>query len=367
MIVRTAIRIAMILSAGAANLFAQTEASNLKVFGYFQVALGFQKDVQTEREQNSFTLQQLNLFLQKNLSSDWTAFVNFEFVNTYSSFFDWGGFALEEAWINYRRSDQFKLKIGLLTPTFNNLNEIKNRTPLLPYIIRPVVYESSFREIVPTEAFAPARAFVQAYGFIPAGDTKFEYAAYLGNSPNINDNPERGVTGLDTSRTFLLGGRVGVRHNFLRAGFSSTFDKLDFSFAPDTLGIPAIESRSVLRTRLGGDISYHDNKWLLEGEYIRVLYNLDQAEVRIDQTFYYGTLGYHFSERLLVYASYWVAHANVQPIEEEGFQVPTIGMAYNLNDMIILKAQLARVHSEDTNPVIDANYDYSYLAVSVVF
>jgi hypothetical protein len=164
----------LVLSLAPSGVFAQAENAGLNVFGYFQVALGYQKDVQTEREQNSFTLQQLNLFLQKKLTQDWTAFVNFEFVNSYSSFFNWGAFSLEEAWINYQRSDQFKLKLGLLTPAFNNLNELKNRTPLLPYVIRPVVYESSFREIIPTEDFVPARAFMQAYGIIPAGDTKLD-------------------------------------------------------------------------------------------------------------------------------------------------------------------------------------------------
>src|SRR5262245_17023286 len=171
------------------GVFGQTNSPGLKVFGYFQAALGSQKDLQTQREANSFTLQQLNLFLQKDLTADWTAFVNFEFVNSYSSLYNWGAFSLEEAWINYNGSNQFRLKLGLLTPAFNNLNEIKNRTPLLPYIIRPVVYESSFRQTVPTEDFLPARAFAQVYGFIPWAETKFDYAVYLGNSPNINTDP----------------------------------------------------------------------------------------------------------------------------------------------------------------------------------
>ncbi len=356
-----------VLCWGAAGAFGQSNNADLKVFGYFQVALGFQKEVQTQREENSFTLQQLNLFLQKNLTHDWTAFVNFELVNNYSSFSNWGGFSLEEAWINYRRSDQFKLKLGLLTPAFNHLNEIKNRTPLLPYIIRPVVYESSYREIIPTEDFVPARAFVQAHGFIPAGDTKFEYAAYLGNSPNINDNSRRGVTGLDTSRTFLFGSRVGMRHKFFKAGFSTTFDKKDFGAAADTFHVPATELRSTLRIRLGGDLSYHDNRWLLEGEFIHVKYDIDRPEIEVDQTFFYGTLGYYFSERLLAYGSYWVAHADFLPVGEDGFQVPTLGITYNLNDMIILKAQTARVHSEASNREVDENFYYSSLAVSVVF
>ena len=207
---------------GVSAAFAQSDNAGPKVFGYFQASLGFEEDVETSRQSNSFTLQQLNLFLQKDLMPSWTAFINLEFVNSYSSILSWGAFSLEEAWINYRRSDQFKLKLGLLTPAFNNLNEIKNRTPLLPYIIRPIVYESSLREIFAIEDFTPARAFVQAHGFFPAGNTKFDYAAYLGNSPSVNNDPYHGPTGLDTSRTFLLGSRVGIRHKFFKAGISTT-------------------------------------------------------------------------------------------------------------------------------------------------
>jgi hypothetical protein len=357
----------LVLSLAPSGVFAQAENANLNVFGYFQVALGFQKDVQTEREQNSFTLQQFNLFLQKNLTQNWTAFVNFEFVNSYSSFFDWGAFSLEEAWINYRRSDQFKLKLGLLTPAFNNLNELKNRTPLLPYVIRPVVYESSFREIVATDDFVPSQAFAQAYGIIPAGETKFDYAIYLGNSPNINNDPSRGVTGLDTSRSFLLGGRAGVRHSFFKVGFSTTFDKRDGSFLADSLLYPAAKLSSVFRNRIGADLSYHSEKWLLAGEFIRVTYDFDDPEVNFNQIFYYATLGYYFSERLFAYASYWNAHANRLPLSEEGFQIPTFGVTYHLNDMIVLKAQSARVKVESISPTTETDFDYSYFAVSVVF
>lgn len=350
-----------------APAFGQAEDDRLKVFGYFQAALGSQKDLQTQREENSFTLQQLNLFLQKNLTQNWTAFINLEFVNNYSSLFGWGAFSLEEAWINYRRSNQFKLKLGLLTPEFNNLNAIKNRTPLLPYIIRPVVYESSFREIVATEDYAPARAFVQAYGFIPAGQTKFEYAGYLGNSPSINADPSRGITGLDTSRTFLAGSRVGLRHKFLKAGFSTAFDKKNFSAYADTLNVPPSALQSLLRVRLGGDLSFQDEHWLFEGEIIHVQHEASHAGIEYRQTFYYGTAGYYFSERFLAYASYWKARAEIQPIADETLEIPTLGVTYTLNDMIILKAQTGRVHIESAELPNDENYDYSYFAVSVVF
>lgn len=335
------------------------------MFGYFQAAFGHQKDVDLERELNTFTLQQLNLFLQKDLAPSWSAFVNFESVNSYSSLRGWGGFSLEEAWVNYHHSNQFKLKLGLLTPVFNNFNEIKTKTPLLPYVIRPYVYESSFGD----NDLVPGRAFVQAYGFIPKRAAKLEYAFYLGNSPNINSNRRRTITGVDTSRTFLFGGRIGMRYGNLKAGISATHDKLDVQALSDTFGVAPEKLKNVGRLRRGADFSFAGEKWLLESEYIHVSYRFPFLLPDFDQRFFYATLGYSFSERVFGYFSYWDAHANVLPITKQSFEVPTFGVTYKFNDMIVGKMQLASVHLDESNRrrTRDATYNYTYLAISARF
>jgi len=342
---------------------AQTEPGGVKIFGYFQAALGHQKDVDLERELNSFTLQQLNLFLQKDLGTSWSAFINFELVNSYSSQRNWGGFSLEEAWVNYRYSNQFKLKLGLLTPAFNNLNEIKTKTPLLPYIIRPYVYESSFGET----DFVPGRAFVQAYGFIPKRAAKLEYAFYIGNSPNVNTDGRRTITGVDTSRTFLFGGRIGMRYGNFKAGISATRDKLDAQALSDAFGVAPEKLKNIARLRRGADLSFSGAKWLLESEYIHLSHSFPFPQEDFDQRFFYATLGYSFSERVFGYASYWYAYANVLPIAEESFQVPTLGATYKINDMVVCKIQTANVYVDETKPKRDATYNYTYFAISVRF
>ncbi len=368
-----AIFAALLLFCGT-QVLAQDEKKDLKVFGYFQAAFGHQKDATIERNLKTFTLQQLNLFLQKEVVQNWSAFVNFEVVNSYSSQRNWGAFSLEEAWVNYTGSNQFKLKLGLLTPTFNHLNEIKNRTPLLPYIIRPVVYESSFSEVVGTEEFAPQRAFVQAYGFIPMRAAKWDYALYLGNSPSINTDPRRGVTGVDTTRTFLLGGRLGMRHGFFKAGFSATIDKFNAKVLRDSLQIrfpqfsfPADLFESVAQKRIGADLSYLAEKWFFEAEYIHVAYDFGATRADFDKRFFYATLGYHLSERVLAYVSYWDAHENLLPLWEQGFQVPTLGLTYEANDMVVFKLQSANVYFERNGHALDKTFNYTYCAVSVRF
>ena len=114
---------------------AQTRPDPLNIFGYFQVSfMQFsEQDFKTNYpeissndwlpKQNSFGIQHLNLFLSKNISDHWRAFVNFEFTNSFSSFKNWGTFNLEEVWIRYKPQINILLKISL--EHFLKANRIK--------------------------------------------------------------------------------------------------------------------------------------------------------------------------------------------------------------------------------------------------
>lgn len=373
----------LLLSIVASDSLAQREDTPLRVFGYFQNSLQHWTVFENHPAQNSFGLQQLNLFLQKDLSRNWTAFVNFEALNTFSSSRRWGALNLEEAWVKYNPNMKFNLKLGLQIPIFNNLNEVKNRTPLLPYIIRPLVYETSFGEFFPLEEFVPARAFVQAYGFLPAGETKFDYAVYLGNSPNINEDPERGQTGVDTTKAFLVGGRLGVRYRELKLGLSATYEKSNgFIELADSLGRQPAELQELPLTRLGGDLSYNLAKFSFESEFITVDVHTGIPELKLALDFYYATLGYHFTNELFGYGSYWVTDVHVavlipdnKQMRDEDLRVSTMGIFYDLNDSIRLKGQFARVREHEKIQLISQNsvkkiqdkFNVWAIAVSVFF
>ena len=335
--------------------FAQREDMPLKVFGYFQNSLQHWTVFKYQPAQNSFGLQQLNLFFQKDFYRNWTAFVNFEALNTYSSSRHWGALNLEEAWVKYNPNMKFNLKLGLQIPIFNNLNEVKNRTPLLPYIIRPLVYETSFNEFIPLEEFVPARAFVQAYGFLPVGEAKFDYAVYLGNSPNINNDPRNGQTGIDTTTAFLVGGRLGWRYRELKFGLSATHEKSNgFVNVAPLLGRPPEDLQEMPLRRWGGDLSYNLANFSVESEVIKVEVDAGIPEVDVALDFFYTTLGYRFTPALYGYASYWVTDVKVTVLipgdertDDEDIVVSTAGVSYDLNDRIRLKSQFARVRDYD--------------------
>jgi len=363
--------------------FAQSDDSPIKIFGYFQNSFQHWTTFEDRSQQNSFSVQQLNLFFQKNLGQKWTAFVDFEFLNNFSSSRQWGSANLEEAWVAYRANMKFKLKLGLQIPTFNNLNEIKNRTPLLPYIIRPLVYETSFAEFILTEEFLPSRAFVQVSGFLPTREFKFDYAAYLGNSSNINNNILKGQTGIDTTTTFLVGGRLGIRYRELKLGFSGTYEKKnDFVGFADTLGRQPSELKGMPKTRFGGDLSYNYSNFAFESEVIIVDIDEGIPELELDLAFYYATLGYHVNEQIYVYGSYWIMELHEAFLSPSNKQItdaeiytPNIGLTYNINDRLRLKGHYARVKQNEENQSVsqnkmikkEDNFSVYAVAVSVYF
>ena len=354
---------------------AQAQESPLNMFGYFQTSFQHWTELKFETshpaiiaeesrpEQNSFSIQQLNLFLSKDLAQDWRAFVNFEILNTFSSSRLWGAFNLEEAWVRYKPSDKLNVKVGLLIPVFNNFNEIKNRTPLLPYVIRPLVYETSFAEFFPAvEEGAPSRAFVQASGILPIREGKFDYAFYIGNSPNISSRGEFEQTGVDVTNTFLVGGRIGFRFNEVKAGFSATRDNVNRT-GDVYQGEPLFTYEEVPRTRLGVDLSFHLGRLFFEGEFISVMYKDVLPRINNDGLFYYGTVGYRITEEIFPYFSYWRAKWNYPFIASTipvvvintatgEVESPTLGISFHVNDRITFKGQYIPVLLNDELPIV---------------
>jgi hypothetical protein len=107
---------------------------------------------------------------------------------------------------------------------------------------------------------------------------------------------------------------------------------------------------------------------------------IPELELALD--FYYATLGYHFTEELFAYGSYWYMIAHTAMFipgdglkEDEDLFVPTVGMSYDLNDRIRLKGQFARVIDQYklqlvSQDVVEKNQDKFNvwaIAVSVFF
>jgi len=359
---------------------AQLDVSAPHVFGFFQTS--FHHYALQEDDANSFDLQQLNVFLSKDLTPRWRAFINFEFTNTFSTERNWGEFSIEEAWLGYSPAQHLHFKLGLLIPVFNNLNEIKNKTPLLPYVIRPIVYEASFADDLGAESFIPRRAFAQVYGFLGIPTSKLDYAFYIGNSPNIiSRTSEAGPqSGVDSTGSFMGGGRVGVRRGEFKAGVSGTYEHTN-NLVPlaELIDRKPDELARVPRYRLGADLSYRWRCLMFEGEHIFVKYESGSVINDVERNFTYFTLGCHTSEQLLIYGGYWwtlgdgFALSDYPSIfgtydifdEHLKLVIPVGGASYALNDQITLKAQYGYVDNRLTTAGKTTSEYFHILAAAI--
>lgn len=346
----------------------------------------------------TFSLQQLNLFLNKPFADRFNVFVNLEFQASYSSQRQSGAFNLQEGWVNYTHSDNLNLKVGLLLPIFNNLNEVQNRLPLFPYLYRPLVYESLFAGQVDFEDYLPEQAYLQVSGFVPFGGLRLDYAGHVGNSETSylsKGEPGSGIIavepvaenlfrGEDLNNFKAYGGRIGVRssNEKFKAGVSATYDHdnrrttttKSISRLPGFV-VPALGD--VPRLRLGGDLSFQVGRFAVEGEYLKVVHDVEYPllpGLSLDKQFYYASLLYNFTDRTFAYTGY--SHISNDTFETvaidlpspdtAGIIAPTVGGGYKLNDLLGIKWQYIHVRFGE-NPYMKVRSNWLFTGLSLVF
>lgn len=333
---------------------------DLKLYGYFQ-AMGRYSSLDSNPHPNidramSFSVQQLNLFLFRQFDANYSGFVSLEITNSLSTREGWGDIALEQAWMKYDHNQAFKVKAGLLVPTFNHLNAIKDRTPLLPYILRPPAYETIVEEILGSPELAPERAGIEIYGSLDIGQqSKLDYAVYVGNDDAfvLSEDEDTIPTGSDSQLGKLVGGRAGIRRGGFKVGVSSTFDKADLSKLPlftDEFDV----AHKLDRFRFGADLSISIYPFFFESEFIQVVYQmtaeqenflLEEAATNflvrdeIGKKSVYAMLGVNIGEKYYVYGLYAYFADLINPILVDGFGGHSVGAGYRPNDGLVFKIQ----------------------------
>lgn len=349
----------LLMAAGCLMLLQASPAlsqsrDKLYVYGYFQAQyrLGAEELGGIRTKTNSFSLQQLNLLFSKNLGKSYSGFVDIESLNSFSSADGWGSLKLSEAWVRYHKGRAFMIKVGLQVPTFNNLNDIKNRTPLLPFILRPAVYESAYANLMPNYAFVPDQAFVSISGTLTSNRLKFDYTLYTGNEKEFT-SPVRNElnslpSGSDTTSAKLWGGRIGLRRNNIKFGISSTIDHTN---------PPQYDLTPVRRIRVGSDLSFAIKKAYTESEVIWVRHfpNNDQQNVLaeisranplltddLNKFFVHFLLGYRPNEAINIYTAFNHMEDNSNIFWKRGFNAWISGIAYKPTDPVSVKLQVVK-------------------------
>jgi hypothetical protein len=115
-------------------------------------------------------------------------------------------------------------------------------------------------------------------------------------------------------------------------------------------------------------------KFSFSAEYIKVLYDTDSF-VDLDKQFFYATIGYRITEDLFSYFSLYSTQEkyNFSSSEYKHFNtevsvtIPNVGLSYDINDRIKLKAQFARVDVDVKNTSIESVLTFYYAAAISVF
>jgi len=343
----------IIMIAFSKNTLAQS--NDLNIFGYYQINYtNFNTYVGDTKNMDvsSFLMQQMNLFFQKNLTTELSSFVNLEFTNSFSFQDTIGGFKVEEAWLKYSPSSLFNVKAGVLTPRFNNFNEIKNRTVLLPYIYRPIAYETYFFEQFGTGEFVPTTANLQVYGEIPVGDLNINYTAFYGNSETkmLNTNSNFWGAGQDPTPYKMVGGRIGFEYGDLQLGASVTSDRKRLDTHSNGFWVDSLKIGYIPRTRFGTYLNYSLLGFELEAELIKVYYDIPQDKKNLlamnpwfpqdlNKTYSHVNLLYNIIDNLAVYVGYDYLKGQDNLFISNGLKVYSYGAYYRASDAVLLKAQ----------------------------
>jgi len=339
------------------------QTDDLKIFGYFQNNYSYinvyMGDARTFNA-NSFLMQQMNIFLQKNYGPQFSSFVNLQLTNSFSSQDSMGGFKIEEAWAKYSASSLFNVKAGILTPRFNNFNEIKDRTVLLPYIYRPIAYETYFFNQFGTSEFVPTTANLQVYGDIPVGGFSVNYTGFYGNSETsiLNTNKSFWGPGQDPTVYKMVGGRIGAEIGNLQFGGSMTYDRKNMDIVNSGFGTAKYNLGFIPRTRYGAYLNYSLSGFELEAELIKVNYDVSQTNkdkmalipgspASFDKSFDHINLLYNICDNLAVYVGYDYLSGGENFFIQNGLNINNYGVSYAVINSIILKAEYA--HQSQSN------------------
>lgn len=356
----------------------QAQESPLSIFGYFQSTTTkteisskgtMPNGTEISQPGNNFLssiVQQANIFFHHQTDAKFTAWLNIEILNNYNSDRNWGSIKLEEAWGRFDLGKGTNIKAGKLIPAFNNLNEIKNRTPFLPYILRPTAYETAFTGLFPISALSPQDAFLQLTNQASLGPAYLKTDIFVGNaeenfrlSETLNTPIPRGT---DTTNYVTVGGRFGVQYDFLSAGASTTFDRENVA-----------NQNAIRRWRFGGDLRLLINRLTFEGELTLVKYDTPNASEKYNKVFYYGTLHYDLSDQLFIYTAYNKLKDKNYIYLGEGADIYSVGGGFQVYENVKLKLQYVDVQTGWQQEIflIPVNFSASYkaysAAISVMF
>ena len=349
----------------------------------------------------TFSLHQVNLFFRKPINPRTTFFLNLEASGSYSSRTPSGYLEIPEGWISYNFNDYLEVKVGLLLPKFNNLTEIKNRLPLFPYLIRPILYESLVSSVFKSEDYRPDQAYFQiVYDRPISSQLIFNSAFYIGNSEDsfLARTEDRTITDLqleertmiylgeDLNSAMLFGGRIGIENvlNTFKFGISGTLDEDNKNRIEESVfKFPSLRTPilgEVRRYRVGIDLSFTlSDKLAFEGEYLSAFHDHSTIHktpayknANLNKFFVYNSLTYNINSQFYIFGGGSFSKDNTYEFvvqnspDAAGLVSYNIGGGWKPIENTIIKAQLFKARSGQDS-FLDYRVTFFAIGISTIF
>jgi hypothetical protein len=355
--------------------------------------------VSDEKSKTTFEIQEADLFFQKNITPSISALVNMQLTNNYSQEKSWGTFNMDEAWVKFSPYRALNIKVGKIVPMFNTFSQIKSKYPLIPYLLRPLIYESTISSLLDFGAWVPEHAFLQINGTIPISKVKLEYAVFGGNSEfTLNSKTSYYPSGFDTTNYKSGGGRIGIKALGVTLGISGSYDytrndavNKTIASLPASLGLSKLGA--VPRSRFGCDFNYSGFGITADFEYIFSKYYFSGDEkAKLSQivakttdwraaagqgpmlsddftkTYFNANIMYDFLEKYYIsigYAS--IGDESSMLLFKDGLNQVMGGLGYHFNDNITFKAQVVDIYNDVPKGGVEVSTLYLLGGVSVYF
>lgn len=327
----------------AQSALAQDDEFKLNIFGnvtsnFYAFTKNNEPYLQNGNLKSTFLLQQANLYLSGNVSSDWKYFVEFTF-QAESGPSNQIMFHAHQAWVEYRPSDEFGLRIGRALCPFGLFNALHSRPALYWMVFRPLPYEET--GLTSDEVDGMRSEFnngIMVSGALPiASGVKLDYNVYTGNTENVN--------GLqyDLSTTKKFGGRVAIRTENITIGISPAFNNIS--------AVDDVAQRNSFLLAFDATIKF--GNFTLISEYVNASrkfsalpgttgYNPRNYIENTDQ-FMFASLGYELNEKWLVFTgfeSFWTNNPTSSYLNKAQTSVD-VGVNFRATDRVLLKAEIS--------------------------
>lgn len=345
------------------EMCAQDDEFKVNIFGnvvsnFYAFTKNNEPYLQNGNLKSTFLLQQANLYLSGNVASDWKYFIEFTF-QAESGPSTQAMFHAHQAWVEYRPSDEFGLRIGRALCQFGLFNAIHSRPALYWMVFRPLPYEET--HLTSDEVEGMRSEFnngLMVSGVLPVSSgVKIDYNAYVGNTENVN--------GLqyDLSSTKKFGARVAVRTENITLGISPAFNNIS--------AVDDVAQRNSFLLALDATVKL--GNFTLISEYVSAArtysalpgttgYNSRNYVNNTDQ-FIFTSLGYELNEKWLVFGgfeSFWTNNPASAYVNKAQTSLD-LGANFRASERILLKADISH-HLFTTT----ARPTYQSLALSAV-